>query len=69
MDGGVLEFFGARTKNLSPEDLRKLWTLDTKDPQDEGCAEADLVRLGLHSARFGRSTTRTNRGPSSGCQR
>ena len=38
-------------KNLSPEDLRKLWTLDTKDPQDEGCAEADLVRLGLHSWR------------------
>ena len=48
VDGGVLEFFGAETKNLSPEDLRKLWTLDTKDPQDEGCAEADLVRLGLH---------------------
>ncbi len=48
VDGGVLEFFGAETKNLSPEDLRKLWTLDTKDPQDEGCAEADLVRLSLN---------------------
>ena len=26
----------------------ELVVLDTKDPQDEGCAEADLVRLGLH---------------------
>jgi hypothetical protein len=43
--GGVLEFFGAETKGLSQADLRKLWTLDNKDAQDEGCSEADWLRL------------------------
>jgi DUF1680 family protein len=45
--GGVLEFFGAETHGLSPADLKKLEALDNKAPQDEGCSEADFVRLGL----------------------
>jgi len=45
--GGVLEFFGAETPGLSAKDMRKLYDLDNKDPQDEGCSEADFVRLGL----------------------
>lgn len=45
--GGVLEFFGAETHGLSPADLDKLFKLDNKPPQDEGCSEADFVRLAL----------------------
>lgn len=45
--GGVLEFFGAETLGLSPADLEKLHALDNKPPQDEGCSEADFVRLSL----------------------
>lgn len=45
--GGVLEFFGAETHGLSPADLDKLFALDNKPPQDEGCSEADFVRLSL----------------------
>jgi len=45
--GGVLEFFGAETHGISQEDLVKLHALDNKPPQDEGCSEADFVRLGL----------------------
>lgn len=45
--GGVLEFFGAETHGISQEDLVKLHALDNKPPQDEGCSEADFVRLAL----------------------
>lgn len=45
--GGVLEFFGAETHGVSPADLKKLAALDNKPPQDEGCSEADFVRLAL----------------------
>ncbi|MGV3719740.1 MAG: beta-L-arabinofuranosidase domain-containing protein [Actinomycetota bacterium] len=45
--GGVLEFFGAETHGISQDDLAKLHALDNKPPQDEGCSEADFVRLGL----------------------
>lgn len=45
--GGVLEFFGAETHGLSQADLDKLHALDNKPAQDEGCSEADFVRLAL----------------------
>lgn len=45
--GGVLEFFGAETHGVSSADLKKLAALDNKPPQDEGCSEADFVRLSL----------------------
>lgn len=45
--GGVLEFFGAETHGISQDDLVRLHALDNKPPQDEGCSEADFVRLAL----------------------
>jgi DUF1680 family protein len=45
--GGVLEFFGNTTPNLAFDDLRRLYEFAQKDPQDEGCSEADVVRLAL----------------------
>ncbi len=45
--GGVMEFFGSATPGLSFEDLRRLYEFAEKDPQDEGCSEADFLRLAL----------------------
>jgi DUF1680 family protein len=45
--GGVLEFFGTENYGVTRDDIKKLADLDNKDPQDEGCAEADFLRLSL----------------------